>query len=864
MRFRDIFAFVFVVAMAVWLGWFGGSGFHSQLFKSGEINRDDARRESATVLSEDRWVEFQIGRVATKFRLLTNAALSSTDAPDYDLSNPRLGWRYAIEYELLDSDRNLIRKSEYHFRSEVRQLWDIESERAIYPIFFGKSSLVATQTRAMQVAVDQLDQRVAILRARLLSTDSEIREVVARALVQIERHDYGQRKTWNRMSKERRESITKYCVYGQELLTLAERTSLLRWQWTRCPMLGEFEQQYLFFIGDEEDQEIREEQIPFGLYVDPVAQGTIPVPEGSARVRLELSRLNAGNDPAFVRVSWFGLGAENRTFQQYPIGQDNSIIELNVDGGLLQLEPSTRMVVRAFWQPMDELSRETANNWEAFRRNLMSESDDEFEITPRPVAIRTFLSDQQPVEYSVSHFQDQPTPLRLQLRYPLGALFDNGLVEINGLSPPTEVASTELTVPKTKTRTARWEFESRDGSRVDCGTLEFLPQVSAFDWLTTNGIREQVSDPNEYFFLVPANVSKLKITSSDCRLLCNAYVRPHDLQRKILVPEDYHPFNQIQSINRSWFGLNPNDHLAMIRDNRSFVVATQSRPPEIDNDILNGDYEWIRYTPTGPWIGRQMLIPQTTESELRIRQQSIDAIYFELPVDQSLEYSAFETRFENIPLQPQLIFASDQSPGRVSIHINGQIVMQLKLLAGRGEIDLDDLDLPSTGQIEIRAEHPARFFLSGLELKDADRFLKRTAQRLEAGQLEFEYKKLTCQSEMLTLRLYRGPSTSERCKLSVKIGCPESAEQNIKNPCPSWTVTDRLYDLRPLNETPSLMFDDRQPVDTGHRCFIELGEELPPGNYTIKVQQERPQDRCLCTAVPDDSGKSARAKHPCG
>ena len=174
MRFRDVFPFLCVLTFAVAASLYGWSGFQGSFFESKEINRDDAERQSTTLLSTDRWVEFQVAPGANNFRLLTNAALNSVDAPDFDLSDPRLGQKYAIEYELLDPNRNLIRSSTYHFRSEIRQLLDSKSEEIIYPLFFGRDSLVSTQTRAMQMAVNRNNERSAILRVRLLSHDVQI------------------------------------------------------------------------------------------------------------------------------------------------------------------------------------------------------------------------------------------------------------------------------------------------------------------------------------------------------------------------------------------------------------------------------------------------------------------------------------------------------------------------------------------------------------------------------------------------------------------------------------------------------------------------------------------------------------------
>ena len=68
----------------------------------------------------------------------------------------------------------------------------------------------------------------------------------------------------------------------------------------------------------------------------------------------------------------------------------------------------------------------------------------------------------------------------------------------------------------------------------------------------------------------------------------------------------------------------------MIRGNRSFNVAIQMRPAEIDERIANGDYDWERFVPQGDWIGRQLLVPQIVEAELKVRQQAIDSTCFEL------------------------------------------------------------------------------------------------------------------------------------------------------------------------------------------------------------------------------------------
>ena len=232
-----------------------------------------------------------------------------------------------------------------------------------------------------------------------------------------------------------------------------------------------------------------------------------------------------------------------------------------------------------------------------------------------------------------------------------------------------------------------------------------------------------------------------------------------------------------------------------------------------------------------------MLVPHSLEKELQIREQSFSATFFELTPNQAFEFRQLDTTFGGESIRPKLIYASDHPPGTISTWINGEKTRQIRLSNLRGEIDLGDLAIPPSGQFEIRGDAAAQFFLGGLHVENSPCYLKRTAQRLQDGELTFKYEKLTQADELLTLQLYRAADQAERCKLRVRIDLPESSQRALEKPQSSWTVTDRLYDLRTVHESPSLLLGKNGRVDTGHRCFILLGQELPPGEYTINVRQ---------------------------
>ncbi len=808
MRYRDIAAIACVAMLTVWMGLDGKATVESMLYDSRAINRDDARSVLSTLLPPDEWVDFHILSDATTVRLLTNAALRSMDAPDHDLTNPREGYRYTLEYELLDAQRNVVDASVYHFRTQVRQLKDVKTGEPIYPIFLGKSGLVSAQTRPMHLAIDHFPQRPVILRVRLTSADAEIQEVVGRSLSRIERADFDKRFTWNRLSQSRRELICKYTVYQPDLLTFAERTNLLKWRWAQTPAITESPRRHLYFIGGFDDLEIRDEQLPAGLYTDQNWLTTVPVPEGRGQVRLEFNTLDPVSDTTpEIDIRWFGIGLKDRLVHKHALVDSLTNFSLNVDGGLIELQSPVRLVTRVYWSPLEMTS---------------GQMDIETEITPTPFLMKAFVVDDQPLEYSISHLANSPTPTRLQLRYPFGSNFAN--LKIESTDDPRVQAIGNVT--------AIWEFWDRNGKMLDAGELSFSPVVSLYDNLELVTGTEWLSEPQEYFFSLPRDVAHLRIRSPACRLLANVAVRPPGQSRVTQVPEDYHAFHRRMSTNRTWFGLNPTNEDQLVQANRSFILRSNARPPENDEEILAGNYQWRRFQPNGQWIGRQMLVPQA--SEIKVRDQAVASIYFELNAATTYDFAAFNS--SSVALPAKLIVIGEDAPGNVTVTINDQVVHSQQIRSARGELDLADVAVAADGTLSVSSDAPARFFFAGRDVPAAECFLKRTAQRLGNNTLTFGYEKKSSDDELLTIQMYRRSSDDDRCQLRVVIDPPEDNDSS-SDPLESWTVLDRTYDLRPHHDQGSLLIGHNSAVDVGHRCFVRLGKELAPGTYQIRVQR---------------------------
>ncbi|QDT12144.1 hypothetical protein [Planctomycetes bacterium K23_9] len=822
MRYRDVCCIAIVMMLVIFVSGKANQTIQDYSFASVEINREDANRESSIILSTDQWVEFQIQSEANGLRLLTNVALDSNDAPDHDLDNPRTGWRYSVDYELLDSTRKVLKQSTYHFRSQVHQLIDVTSGEPIYPIFFGKSSRVATQTRAMQLPINQDAERVALMRVRVAQADPKIQEVVARVLVRSEREDYDQRTTWNRMSTSRREGLSRFCVYDHDLLTIGERNNLLRWQWKSAPVISDFEKRYLFFIGDIDDQQVRGDQLPAGLFIDSQWLGTIPVPEVSKKVRLELRWVGTPHEQrtASATVLWTGadVADRNESFHHVRLGTDaakTSELFVDVDGGLIQVSTDAPVVVRAF-VPSDDLPQSDSTGVEV-------------EITPEMNFVRTFLSDTRSIQYGVTHLDDQPTPMRVVVRYPYARLFSN-LGETIGGKVGSAIEASRCT--------ANWQFLREDGSVANQGHFTIVPTPSAYDRFTVAGQRELISDPNEWFMAVPADVTAVRISSPDCRLLVSAYVRPANLRSTVQIPEDYHAFNRTESTRQTWYGMNPSDHESMIQENRSFIVQAQTRPAQPNEEILAGRYEWEGFVPNGNWIARPMLVPRGSgalDADV-VRESAVGSVYYEIKSGAIHHFADHaDVAFPEL-IDTKIAFVSEEAPGRVSVEINGRIVNEQTLRSARGEILLDTVDLGRSGTIKVETEHSCRLFLVGKSVAKVRTFVRRTAQRLSRSLLDFQYTKSSHEDELVTLQLFRSSTDEERCRIQVDIDrVGPSAASDVM--LPTWTVRRKEYDLRAQQGHDSVLLGHADQVDVGYRCFIRLDSDLPPGTYQIRVKR---------------------------
>ena len=190
-------------------------------------------------LSSTRWLEFDIPAQAQLLRVLTNASVQDFSAPPTTREQPRTGWQYALEYQLLGDDGRLLKASQYHLRAAVIQSRDPETGMVQAVSWFGQSAAIPTITRTVQLPLESAEHVARRLRLRLATRDAAVQDVIVRVYMRAERTGYDQPYAWSRLSPPARERLCRPMVYSPELLSPMERQNLLRWDWTALAPAGD-------------------------------------------------------------------------------------------------------------------------------------------------------------------------------------------------------------------------------------------------------------------------------------------------------------------------------------------------------------------------------------------------------------------------------------------------------------------------------------------------------------------------------------------------------------------------------------------------------------------------------------------------
>ena len=656
--------------------------------------QEDMYRQQATSITGDGWTEFQLAPGSERIRVLSNAVISRMAASreseiNRPLESPRRGWRYSLDYELLDVGKRPISRSTYHFRGRTEQWQDPETGEFRYPIELDGPGLAATQTRVMQFSTiatpshpptarqHSPHEPPAYLRVRLGDRDAAVESVLVRVYDLIARPEYDESKTWTRMSLHQRERLCRSTVFDSELLTIDEREDLLRRMWVPAMSLNNFETATMYLIDRSRTAAsvAPDTAAKNGTLIDancwvsyavPKRPGVVtlqarPAPPIRSALRLSPAHREAsGSESCSIELDYQSAVPELGSSTELRMAQDVGH-EMKTFGGLLILKPNAAATAQVRW------------------RSLRDSQTQDIELEPADVESRFFLVDQQALQYDVHSVEEANTPLRIVARIPLDPAFArNGHSGSDSELPskPHSKRSRETKPPLT------CDLLDRQGNIAKSFTIGCSLLESPLDRMEVLGSPMLVSKPTIRYLTIPETVSCIRFSTGGTRVLVSVSNRPPDLHQSFRIERESTsvPDSPEATAPRSaltlpaWFAIRPRNDDEWIAQNRSYMIRSHRRPVDRDADIVAGRSQWYRFEPTGTWFGKEAMICRTQlkglkeigcdESSPNSNGRVALSQFWKLAPGETYQFQAYDNDHVRTAAAEKLVAMSDGPVGR--------------------------------------------------------------------------------------------------------------------------------------------------------------------------------------------------------
>jgi len=750
------------LALAAMRYWFGEESQLDRAAQQAFSHLAQARALTVYELSAERWTRFGLQTTDSHLRVITNAELK----PGAHGSDTR--WHYALDYRLVTQAGQVLKQGTYHHRTEVTLFVNPEdgstySYAAHFPV-----ALQPADGRVMQINFPET-QQADYLELKINSMQKPLERIISRVYQQKNFSDREVGYQWQRMSQQRRKQLGDISVYPVELLKETEQKNILTKRWIRLAPSGTLGTDYftdkLYVLREHEGQPLEDPVYKAGLMVDRDLKAVIPIP-AQGKLRLEISPVATDGLSAQGLIKWYGRPATIQ--KQWTVSAADGSLEweADLDQGLLEIDWSAPAYIRA-WQHEEE-------------------------ITPSQRYVRAYQADaQQAVTFQISHVQHMPTPLRIDLR---SASID------------------ELTV--------NFKMLSEEGNTIREGNIELQPEPSLFDRVHGNP-EERISDPMKRFFSVPPEVQRFTINSNE-PVFVSAFSRPPGLPRTIEVI----PIPESQVSLPAWFPIRPALYEQLRLKGRSTIIATQQRPPQVDPQILAGQYRWQQYRPTGNWQARYLLTQLQTTT--RQRDQLLAGGYRQLD---SEDWVTFPSPFGRKEINARLLYQRDQSgPMTIRLYVDDQLHFEKKVFGRSGELQLPPL---AAGERKLRVTGNGVFYISSTAQPE---WLKRKVFRMDERKHTFVFNKESTNEELLSMRFY-GDNPDEHNDRWIEVQLTNLPE-HATGPMQNWTYANYRFLVHQNQSASSIILGalDADETDAGQPLFITFGDDMPAGEYLVSVR----------------------------
>ena len=802
-RYQRLFVFLVMLTLLVWQylpGLLITAKAWLRYFQSSNLSSLTTTIGTSKVytIKPKQWLQLSIPEGTQKLRIISNAHIKNAKTDLLPLE-----WQYAIHYQTVRKDGSIIDDRTYYHNTHLTTYKD-DKGKVFYGNYYADNPLTPLDGRMILLGMQSLKD-TAYLRLSLEASAADITDTAVRIYAPAKVADHKINKLWFRMSQTQKDELVSSSVYPSTLLSETEKTNLLRNQWTPIGPTGiegrDYNAQTLYILKDIELDKLEEQIIPSGLQADQDHPVVIAIPEKGGKLSLQLKALDNTHETTGIPLTlhWSGRAAIEQWQQNAVWIKGANNLNYAVKGGWLELSPSKPVIVTAILE--DETGAKT-------------------DISPKPLTTKTYFSADQ-IDFSLFHFKQQYADIRIDIRQILP----------KGESP--QAAEVD------------YQWLNQQSEQVTSGKLPAPDQTSRYDQLADSPEASPVSDPKSYYLHIPANVTRIRLKSSNRNVLVNVYNQPFGFTKTQRVPEDIFVNSDHMDLQLSWFPLKAINDKELGQHQSIQWINGQHRPPPLDPNsaILAAEYLWQDFVPQGQAEARYILTPYAANE---FREDSLPSLYCQLPIGHN--FSAHISSPGGLrSVSPELIFLRNNTAEfNFNVFTDQQKNLALNTMGRQGNIHLPEIAV-GPHQFLINTNSGGRWYINYNDQCSGERFIKRrifalpsvTASTKQAAapeaKLTFTFEHRHLQDELLSARFYSPRNTLDRSKIKVQI---EQISQTAMMPpvMDNWTFINRLYDIRPMQDIAMpVLYTQGQTMNTTEFFVIPLNSDLPGGVYRIHI-----------------------------
>jgi hypothetical protein len=772
---------------------------------------DSARHRRGYLLDEQSWLVFHIPPAKDLVKVVTNANAER----DAAAQSPETYGTYAVEYEVLDGDGNVLRAARYVLPADVSWHRDPVTGASLPRHFYLGIERTPAAPRCVRVRLSDLRGRAQALRLRLVDRERWLRDVLVRVYCRADPPEYMQRYLWQRLPVAKRKELARANVYDIEFLTPAERLDLVRNRWVPLAPEGVQDEDFgdltLYSVPAAEAVSLPEDDAAGGLEVLPGWVGVVPVPAAPGRLRVSLESMSAGAAPSETG-SRVPLEA---TVTSHLRGESTQTEALESPTGFLshEVESSGGFLVLSAPRPMRVRAAHIGTGGET-------------DVTPERRVVSAYRGLPRGwIEYAPALHGLEASVWRIDVR----RVFEDGL-------------------PDSTAAPLRYELLDAAGGVLKSGDIPCDGGASQFDdiWLSDGPGR--VSDAVRRYVLLPAACALLRLECERTEHLVSVYVLLHAVPRRVRVPADDSGLDRFAGTQRTWFPVQPRNASTWIRRGRVATVRVQSRPLETVGEVDAEDTaRRVTLASEGEPLSHELLCALGASGPGV--QPYAPGRFVKLEPEAPEEHWFGGSPLAGPPRA--IVLTSGRGDGDWRLHVDGRLHFETELAGRVAQFLLPPLP-EGLHRLESWTSTSAEVYVSARAADGRTAFLKRSVQRLEKAGLRFAFTKVDARAEGLSARLYAPADQRLAAEVRVTIqGLARSPALMLD----SWTHEEVVYEVAlPPGEPRALPLTHDGPVLLEAVFFCTLGSDVPPGRYEIVVSLERSSAPCFFHLAREESG----------